>query len=100
MVKLLAVVQGKGEGCDFTIGCNQAFVNAKGETLESAKADLIEKIKCDYGFQDEIESVEVYVVTDSFKLDMTLLKEKKQKVIIDKQGDDWVFIFEDGQKRG
>ena len=97
MVQLLAVVQGKGEGCDYTIGCNQAHVATYGETLQIAQAQLVEQIKDKYDVEDQIESVEVYVFTDSFKLDMTLLKDKKTKVVIEKMNDEWIFIFEDGR---
>ena len=96
-VELLAHCQGKGEGCDYTIGCNQAFIDAYGETLQIAQAQLVEQIKDECGYQDDLESVEVYVFTHSFKLDMTLLKDKKTTVVIEKMNDEWIFIFEDGR---
>ena len=52
----IAILTGKGEGCDYTIGCNRTTIDVEGQTLKEAEHNLAEKICYEYGDFSELES--------------------------------------------
>lgn len=57
MSRYIAILTGKGEGCDYTIGCNRTTIEVTGETIEEAEQNLVQHIEREYsGFSGLKES--------------------------------------------
>jgi len=75
----IVLLEGVGEGCDYTIGCNRTWVNINCEPSEIEKV-LIELAK-EYGGEDRIDNMVVYEEKPVYSCDVSLLLEdfRRQK---------------------
>jgi hypothetical protein len=72
-----AHIQGRGEGCDYTIGCNQKFIPLpKATSLEEAETALLER----YGHDDErVDKITIYSCpAEGFSVDVAGYRRKVQ----------------------
>lgn len=61
MNNYIVLLFGKGDGCDYTIGCNQKIVKIQAATDE--EATIKAKWLCGDYAPDQIDSIEVYSVS-------------------------------------
>lgn len=71
MKSFYAYYEGKGYGCDYTIGCNIRVDAIQAESVEDAIAEVKEKIEESPDYAEErIESVTIIEVASATKLDI------------------------------
>ncbi len=68
-MKYVALMTGKGEGCDYTIGCNKKFA-VFGADDDAAAIKYCKKLWDDHGGNSEkgIETIELYAVGSPVKV--------------------------------
>lgn len=64
-----ALLKGKGEGCDYTIGCNMMYQKLQVNNLEDAKAELNIIFEDAGGFQHEDGWEEVKLIEVTKEID-------------------------------
>ena len=78
-MKMIALVYGIGEGCDYTIGCNKTWWELKatnmGKAIEEVKAKLRDYGECDYGAKS-IGRVQILSVTAIDEMDLNHLRQE------------------------
>ena len=69
-----ALVKGRGDGCDYTIGCNLTWTRLKAVSLEQAKMEAITNYppSIDRDFGTDIESILILGVVDEANLAIEL----------------------------
>lgn len=64
--RYIAILTGKGEGCDYTIGCNRTTIEISGSSLEEAERNLVQHINEEYsgfsGLQREYSDFNIRLV--------------------------------------
>lgn len=64
--RYIAILTGKGEGCDYTIGCNRTTIEVNGETLEDVEHNLVQHINKEYsgfsGLREQYSDFDILLV--------------------------------------
>lgn len=64
--RYIAILTGKGEGCDYTIGCNRTSIKINGDTIEEAERNLVQHIGREYsgfsGLRDQYSDFDILLV--------------------------------------
>lgn len=59
-MKYLVLIEGKGYGCDYTIGCNKEWIELNlSDDIEKAEEDAIDHILKYYGDEERVESIKI-----------------------------------------
>ena len=76
-------LKGQGDGCDYTIGCNEKLIQLRAASLELAKAEAAEKItdRCDVNTLAEALLFEAKPVNLGLMMEEMRENEEKAKKI-------------------
>ena len=76
-MKFLLFIKGVGEGCDYTIGCNQKTVRIEAKDLSAALLKA-EQVYNDHGGSERIESITLYPGDEQATLDIEAIEARKK----------------------
>ncbi len=83
----VVIMNGTGEGCDYTIGCNLSFTELKANSWEKAKKEVAELIQ-DHGGTERISKVQILEVLLSETLKAKELVHEPNPTQIQRQKDE------------
>jgi hypothetical protein len=83
MVTYWLYLEGKGDGCDYTVGCNEKLTQLFAVSLRAAKAEALEELGYEEGCLDEepepgeVESALIFEVSAFHEVDLEDLRAQR-----------------------
>lgn len=85
MLLYLLYMRGAGEGCDFTIACNETCVSFKAKDWEAAEEIAAEHIHSHEGGECYVEKATLYQVGEAKSLQPRVLAKRHSRKMLDKE---------------
>ena len=77
-MKFYAHLVGQGEGCDYTIGCNQVLRSLAAKTIEEARTEIAGWFTDEYYNPDSVANIRILSVMDEEYINIYAFSEAKK----------------------